>query len=93
MEVCDGQAQATSHALGDLVPTQSEAILDDYVNDAWGTGCQATITGTGVEFESPSAVVNVLSGMLEEQGWTADPALDADGPTGTYKSYRKENQI
>jgi putative hemolysin len=93
MEVCNGQAQAMSHTLDDLVPTQSEEALDDWVTGATGTGCQATITGTGVQFESPSAVVNALGSMLEDQGWTADPMLVADGPTGTASGYRKGDQI
>lgn len=93
MEVCDGQAQAMSHTLDDLVPTQSEETLDDPVNNASGTGCQATITGTGAQFESPVAVVDELGSMLEGQGWTVDPLLVADGPTGTAKGYRKGDQI
>ena len=93
MEVCDGQAQAMSHTLDDLIPTQSEELMSDWVNDAWGTGCQATITGTGVQFESPTAVVGELGGMLEGQGWTADPGLAADGPTGTCSGYRNGDQI
>jgi len=92
-EVCNGQAQAMSHALSDLIPTQSEEPLDDWVTAASGTGCQATITGTGVQFESPSAVVSALGSMLAEQGWTADPMLVADGPTGTVKGYRKGDQV
>jgi Tol biopolymer transport system component/putative hemolysin len=92
-EVCNGQAQAMSHALDDLVPTQSEEPLDDPVTNARGTGCQATITGTGVQFESPTAVVSALGSMLEEQDWTADPMLVADGPTGTAAGYRKGDQI
>jgi hypothetical protein len=31
--------------------------------------------------------------MLAEQGWTEDPQLAADGPTGTAAGYRKEDQI
>ena len=93
MEVCDGQAQAMSHFLDDLIPTQSEEPLDDFANNASGTGCQATITGTGVQFESPAAVVDELGNMLEEQGWTQDPQLVADGPTGTSAGYRKGDQI
>jgi Tol biopolymer transport system component/putative hemolysin len=92
-EVCNGQAQAMSHALDDLVPTVTEEPLDDWGTGASGTGCQATITGTGVQFESPSAAVSALGSMLEEQGWTADPMLVADGPTGTVKGYRKGDQI
>ncbi len=93
MEVCDGQAQAMSHTLDDLIPTQSEALLDDSAKDAWGVGCQATITGTGEQFPSPSAVAEQLAGMLQEQGWVLDPMLGADGPTGTCSSYRKDDQI
>ena len=93
MEVCDGQAQAMSHTLDDLIPTQSEALIDDFAKDAWGVGCQATITGTGEQFQSPSAVAEELAGMLQEQGWVLDPQLGADGPTGTCSSYRKEDQI
>ena len=92
-EVCNGQAQAMSHTLDDLIPTQSEEPLDDWGTGASGTGCQATITGTGVQFESPSAVVSALGSMLEEQGWTADPMLVADGPTATSKGYRKGEQL
>jgi dipeptidyl aminopeptidase/acylaminoacyl peptidase len=91
MEVCDGQAQAMSHTLDDRIPTQSEEPLDDWENNAYGTGCQAAITGTGVDFESPTAVVGELGSMLEEQGWTADD-LVADGPPAR-KGYRKEDQI
>jgi putative hemolysin len=92
-EVCNGQAQAMSHTLADLIPTQSEEPLDDWGTGATGIGCQATITGTGVQFESPAAVVNALGSMLEDEGWTADPMLVADGPTGTAAGYRKGDQI
>ena len=102
MEVCNGQAQAMAHALEVLVgskattpiiPEQSEAPLEDWVNNASGTGCMATIIGTGELYESPSAVLAALESMLTEQGWTRDPKLDADGPTGTSAGYRKGNQI
>jgi putative hemolysin len=92
-EVCNGQAQAMSHVLDDLVPTVTEERLDDPVTGATGTGCQATITGTGEQFESPWAVVGALGAMLAEQGWTADPMFVADGPTGTAAGYRKGDQI
>ncbi|MBP1694334.1 MAG: exported protein of unknown function [Chloroflexi bacterium] len=102
MEVCDGQAQAMAHALEVLVgtksttpiiPTQSEEPLEDFVNNAKGTGCMATVTGTGELYDSPSVVVDTLGSMLVEQGWTQDPMLVADGPTGSDRGYRKGNQI
>ena len=84
---------AGSNAGGPIIPTQSEAPLNDPVSGATGTGCLATVNGTGVQFESPDAVVNALGGMLTEQGWTVDPMLAAGGPTGMGEGYRKGNQI
>jgi Tol biopolymer transport system component/putative hemolysin len=92
-EVCNGQAQAMSHTLDDLIPTQSEEPLTDTVNGVTGVGCQAIITGSGVDFESPASVVDELGVMLTGQGWTTDPMLVADGPTGTAQGYRKDDQI
>ncbi|NJD58798.1 MAG: DUF333 domain-containing protein [Anaerolineae bacterium] len=93
MEVCDGMAQDMSHTLKDMIPTQSDEPLSDPLNNASGTGCQSTITGTGVDFESPSVVVTELENMLVEDGWTFDPLLGADGPTGHIVGYRKDNQL
>lgn len=93
MEVCDGQAQAMAHALDVLEVTQSDEFLYDSINDAYGTGCQALATGTGVQFESPDAVVSTLEDMLVEQGWTRDRALDAGGSQGTVLAYRKGDQM
>jgi Tol biopolymer transport system component/putative hemolysin len=93
MEVCDGQAQAMAHALDVLEVTQSDAPMSDPVNGASGTGCEARVTGTGEQFESPDAVVNTLGAMLEDEGWTADPMLAAGGPTGIDQGYRKDDQI
>jgi dipeptidyl-peptidase-4 len=93
MEVCDGQAQAMAHALDVLEVTQDEAPLDDPVTGASGTGCQATVTGTGEQFGSPDAPLSALGSMLEAQGWTLDPMLAAGGPTGVGQGYRKGDQI
>jgi putative hemolysin len=93
MELCNGQAQAMAHFLDVLEVTQSDEPLDDPVTGASGVGCNATVTGTGEQFESPGAVVSTLGGMLEEQGWAVDPMLAADSPTGTAAGYRKGDQI
>jgi TolB protein len=93
MEVCDGEAQAMSHTLDDLNPTQSEEPLSDPSTGATGTGCQSTITGTGAQFESPDAVVSELGSMLEGEGWVVDPMFAAGGPTGVSAGYRNDDQI
>ena len=93
MEVCDGQAQAMAHFLDVLEVTQSEEPLNDPVTGISGTGCLSTVTGNGVKFKSPDAVVRSLAGMLKDEGWMEDPKLASGGPTGTGMGYRKGNQI
>ena len=92
-EVCNGQAQAMAHALDVIAATQSDAPISDPVTGASGTGCMATVTGTGEQFSSPDAVVKTLGAMLVEQGWTADPMLAAGGPNAIDEGYRKGDQI
>jgi hypothetical protein len=82
-----------AHTLNVVEVTQSDAPLSDPGSGASGTGCQATVTGTGEQFQSPDAVVNALGGMLEDQGWTNDPMLAAGGPTGIGAGYRKGDEI
>jgi len=93
MEVCNDLAQAMSHTLGDLVPVQSEAPLEDFITGAKGTGCQATVMGSGAQIESPDAVVKSLGSLLAEQGWTEDAILASGGPTGSGAGYRKGEQL
>jgi putative hemolysin len=93
VEVCNGQAQAMAHTLDVLEVTQANAPLNDPVTGASGTGCQATVTGTGKQFQNPSAVVEALGGMLKDEGWTEDMMLGAGGPTGMGSGYRKGNQM
>jgi putative hemolysin len=92
-EVCNGQAQAMAHTLNVVEVTQANAPLSDPSTGASGTGCQATVTGTGKQFQSPDAVVNALGGMLKDQGWTEDQMLAAGGPTGMGAGYRKGDQM
>jgi dipeptidase D len=93
VEVCNGQAQAMAHALDMMAATQSDAPISDPVTGASGTGCMATVTGTGEQFASPDAVAKTLGSMLVEQGWTADPMLAAGGPNAIDEGYRKGDQI
>jgi putative hemolysin len=93
VEICNGQAQAMTHALAVMSATQSEAPISDPVTGTSGTGCQATVTGTGEQFVSPDAVVKTLGSMLEDEGWTADPMLAAGGPNAIDQGYRKGDQI
>ena len=82
-----------AHALDVMAATQSDAPISDPVTGASGTGCMATVTGTGEQFSSPDAVVKTFGAMLVEQGWTADPMLAAGGPNAIDEGYRKGDQI
>lgn len=93
MELCDGLAQALSHTLDDRIPTQSEQPISDPVNNLQGTGCMSTITGTGLDFKNPIAVVDRIEAQLKGENFVADPMLIADGPTGTARGYRQGKQI
>jgi Tol biopolymer transport system component/putative hemolysin len=73
--------------------TQSEEPMSDPTNNASGTGCQATVKGTGEEFKDPDSVVKTLGAMLETEGYKADPMLIANGPTGEDQGYRNGDQI
>ncbi len=76
-EVCNGQAQAMAHALDVMAATQSDAPISDPVTGASGTGCMATVTGTGEQFASPDAVVKTLGAHVGGTGLDSRP--DAGG--------------
>ena len=92
-EVCNGQAQAMSQALNGMAVTQSNELLFDPATGKQGTGCQATVTGTGEQFQGPVTVVQTLGALLIDQGFAEDMLLAADGPTGTAVGYRKGDQM
>jgi hypothetical protein len=93
VEVCDGEAQAMAHYLDVLEVTQSEAPINDFITGKSGTGCQGTVTGTGVKFKAPDIVLKALERMLVDEGWTEEPKFAAGGPTGIGGGYRKGNQV
>jgi tetratricopeptide (TPR) repeat protein len=90
--VCDDLANAMSQALGVDVATV-EAPFQDYVSGKAGTGCQATATGTGLDFESFVAVADTLREMLRYQRWREDFMYAADGPTGTGTGFRRAGEL
>ena len=59
---------------------ESRAPFYDYANQAGGTACLLTATGTGSDFANPSAVIDALKAAF--LGWEENPAYAAGGPTG-----------
>jgi hypothetical protein len=87
---CSELADAMAQALGVAVTT-AEAPLRDCVSGKAGAGCQATATGTGLDFEHFMVVADTLREIFEQRGWQEDPVCTAAGPTGTGTSFRQGN--
>jgi hypothetical protein len=86
--VCGDLANFMAYKLGVEAAT-AEAPFEDYTTGKAGKGCQATATGTGLNFENLAVVADNLRGMLETRGWQEDSMYAADGPTGTATGFRK----
>jgi hypothetical protein len=54
-----------------------------------GDGRRVLVFGTAAELPSFVEIEQTLRGILEEDGWTEDTQLAADGPTGTMSVWRK----
>jgi hypothetical protein len=85
---CSDLAKAMAKTLGVEVAT-AEAPFQDYIGGKSGIGCQATATGSGLDFENFPSVAQDLKGMLDSQGWQEEISYAADGPTGTASGFRK----
>jgi putative hemolysin len=89
---CSALADAVAEAL-DVEVVTGQTPFQDYIGGETGFGCQATATGTGLDFESFLAVADALKGVLEAQGWEADMQYAADGPTGTGAGFHQANGL
>jgi archaellum component FlaG (FlaF/FlaG flagellin family) len=89
---CSDLADAISQTLG--IPGETaNAPFQDHVSQRMGTGCQTTITGTGLDFESVKVVQNALRGMIAVQGWYEDFRYGGGGPTGELTGFRQANRL
>jgi hypothetical protein len=89
---CSDLADAMSQTLG--IPGETaEAQFQDHVSQRMGTGCQTTITGTGLDFESVQVAVNALRRMIQAQGWYEDFRYGGGGPTGELTGFRQANKL
>jgi hypothetical protein len=89
---CSDLADAMSQTLG--IPGETaKAPFQDYVSQRMGIGCQTTITGTGLDFESVQVVENALRRMIQAQGWYEDFRYGGGGPTGELTGFRQANKL
>ena len=89
---CTDLTDSMSKTIGVEVETDTVAF-DDYVTSESGTGCVATATGTGADFESFPKVAGALKEMLVAKGWAEDMQYAADGPTSTAAGFRQEDKL
>ncbi len=89
---CSGLADDMSQTLG--IPGEiTQAEFQDFITQRAGTGCQATITGTGLDFESVEVVMNALRRMIHAQRWYEDMRLGGGGPTGQITGFRQADKM
>jgi hypothetical protein len=89
---CTNLADTISQTLG--IPGETtEAPFEDHVSQRMGTGCQTTITGTGLDFENVQVVENALRRMIQAQGWYEDFRYGGGGPTGQLTGFRQANKL
>jgi hypothetical protein len=89
--VCNDLTDAMAQTLGVEV-TPVEVPFEDHVTRQTGTGCQATATGTGRDFDF-GTVTNSLWAMLVAQGWQEDIMYGGGGATGLVGGFRKDNGL
>lgn len=89
---CSDLADDVAQTLGVGVAT-TQAPFEDYIERKAGSGCQATASGTGLDFENFWTVFDDLKAMLTAQGWQEDMMYQADGPTGTGTGFHKEQGL
>ncbi len=91
-DACAALAHAASQALSMDVSNDQVPFTEPGSGES-GTGCQATATGNGENFESPQAAVEALAVVLEGQGWQEDQQLAAGGPTGMASGFRQGDRV
>jgi hypothetical protein len=88
-DVCSDLADAMAQTLGVAVTT-AEVAFQDYVDGKTGTGCQATATWTGLDFENVGELFfGALTEMLQARGWLEDINYAGGGPGGMLAGYRQ----
>jgi hypothetical protein len=90
---CQDYLDDLAKILNREVVSANKVPFHDYVSGKSGVSCQLTVSGTGVEIESPWVVADAVTEMLAGQGWQTDIRYQADGPTGTGVGFRKDNSL
>ena len=59
--------------------------------DVEGRSCRVAWNGSGLTYGGAGDIVEAV--MRDLPGWTADPTLDADGPTGMSRAFRQDDGL
>lgn len=91
-EACSTLADGVATTLNVAVTT-GEAPFEDWMSGQAGTGCQASASGTGLDFSDTGLIAGSLVTMLQGQGWSEDINYAAGGPDGMLSGFRKDNGL
>jgi len=72
--------------------TTAEAPFEDFVRGQTGTGCQTTVTGTGVDFPEGVDSMAMVTAM-EGAGWTMDQGYAAGGAQDNLMGFTKGDEL
>jgi hypothetical protein len=86
---CQMVHATASGATGTRFADPIDVPYADNVTGKSGTACSMESDGTGVDFTSPSTVMDKIRAALTAAGWAEDNSQMADGPTGTATAFHK----
>jgi hypothetical protein len=69
------------------------APFQDQIAGNVGEGCLVSVSGTGVQFESPQVVADRVTALLSAQSWQEDKSYSAAGPAGVAMAFRKDTAL
>jgi hypothetical protein len=89
---CNNLAGALAQSLG-LTAEAAQAPFEDYVQRRAGTGCQATLRATGLNFEHVGLLESPTIGTLQALGWQQDASYGGGGPGGVVEGFRQGRKL
>ena len=90
---CDPLRDTIAEEAGGEATTSDDEEFTHEASGASGTGCVLVLEGTGEDYENFVGIASTIEDVLGAAGWTQNPNLLADGPTGTAAGYEKDTAI
>ncbi|MBL6965639.1 MAG: hypothetical protein ISR60_03705 [Anaerolineales bacterium] len=91
-EACNTLSTAIGQTVGFLGEI-SQVPFEDEISHLSGTACEIKHEVSGVNFENPLNVFQLIDETLQTQGWQEDPQYMAIGFVGEIRGYRSGNGL